>query len=321
VLASFIAHAQNKSAISSIDQSRSLRMVISFLKTTLVDIEHRSCNTARSNSEISRQVSRLDSLYKFLRPTKKNRGFRVRSLPNKVIDDIFKISKPTSPSNPFRTLKGAWRNYVIVCLLYYQGLRRGELLNLTADCMKSEFDFNSQKQIYWLNVIENGLIDTRTNKPRLKNKYSQRQIPLSVDMFNLLQQFTLNWRGKCSHGYLLSSNRGQPLSERSLNDIFKVLNVKVSLTSKQVLFESTGLRNFTSHSFRHTSAVARIKAYREMGISMDEAEALMRAFFGWSRESMMPRFYAKAFYEDQIHILSDAIYDHMHQASEIKNIG
>jgi hypothetical protein len=68
-------------------------------------------------------------------------------------------------------------------LMLHQGLRRGELLLLTADAIKNGFDHRQQRTRYWLNVQDNPYegsdVDPRHSRPSVKTAHSIRQIPIS----------------------------------------------------------------------------------------------------------------------------------------------
>ena len=82
--------------------------------------------------------------------------------------------------------------------------------------------------------------------------------------------------------------------------MFERISTHLTQETQELLQEHCGASNVTPHQLRHTAAVDRIRAYRNAGIEMDNAEALMRVFFGWSAQSNMPRLYAKAFYVEQL---------------------
>jgi len=56
----------------------------------------------------------------------------------------------------------------------------------------------------------------------------------------------------------------------------------------------------TSHDLRHTCAVIRLAHLRASGIPEEESLQKLRAFFGWSYTSIMPRLYARAYWERHI---------------------
>lgn len=180
------------------------------------------------------------------------------------------------------------------------GLRRGELLLLASNCMKAEYDPVAGRTHYWLDVRDSDLYDPRKIKPKLKNQYSPRQLPLQKSMYEILVNFVNSYRGRCSHGFLLSSQDGLPLSTRGLNAVCEKLTHQLSISAKKALYEGCEVSVITPHNFRHSAATDRIRAYRHSGIEMGHAEAMMRAFFGWPPTSKMPLLYARAFYEEQV---------------------
>lgn len=56
----------------------------------------------------------------------------------------------------------------------------------------------------------------------------------------------------------------------------------------------------TPHDLRHTCAVVRLSHFRDAGLGEHEALERLRAFFGWSHTSQMPRHYARAYFESKL---------------------
>lgn len=300
LMRSFVAERQNIATITGKDQTLTVRLATSVLHNVLDEIRYRNSDTNFDSAKITRSLAKLDSLYRFLRPPRASKTLRVRSLPPIVLNELFETLRPKSNSNPFRTEKLRQRNFIAFALLYQMGLRRGELLNLKADCMKAGYDQDQGRDIYWLDITLPQILDLRVKKPQLKNEYSPRQIPLSRDLYTLLLNFVSNQRGRVSHGFLFSSQKGKALSERGLNDICARLAVLLSSGARQELLTRCGTKTITPHNFRHSAAVDRIRAYRHSGVEMSSAEAMMRVFFGWSPSSKMPVLYARAYYEEQL---------------------
>ena len=308
-LRTFVGELQNHSWQTNINHSRTLRRVINFIIDTTTEISIRRGRSKIKNEQIFRELTNLTTLYRFLKPNKYLKLIRTRSIPNNVLDKLLDIVSPNSDKNPFRTRKLAHRNYIVVSLLYQMGLRRGELLNLRTDSFKSEYCKYERRQMFWLNVKESNEIDPRNISPRLKNEFSPRQIPMSEQLFMSCHSFISNWRGKCSHGYLISSSNGLPLSERGLNSLFTTLSSRFTEQACEMLKQLIAEYSITPHALRHSSAVYRINAYREMGIEMNEAEALLRVFFGWSPSSKMPLHYARAYYEERVNTVWSKRFD------------
>lgn len=298
---SFISERQNYSIVTGADQSQSLTMVTVVLRQVFNEFRHRLSNDNFTSLEIERTLSQFDTLYRYLKPAGSKKVFTKRSLPFIVVEEIFGLLDPMSEKNIFRTETNRHRNFIAFALLYHMGLRRGELMYLTSECMHSGYDPTAEKDLFWLNVRDPQLYDPRETSPELKNKYSTRQIPLPRFLYESLLSFVHNYRGRCAHGFLLSSQEGGPLSLRSMNDICAKVSEKLTKRARKELLLECSKSVVTVHDFRHTCAVNRIRSYRNALIPMDQAESLMRAFFGWSPQSKMPLYYAKAFYEEQLH--------------------
>jgi len=86
--------------------------------------------------------------------------------------------------------------------------------------MKAQFDSETERVVYWLNIRPSEEHDTRSKKPKLKNEYSTRQLPVSKNLYEFIDGFVTNYRGRSNHGFLIGSQKGNPLSERALNSLF-----------------------------------------------------------------------------------------------------
>lgn len=299
-LRSFLGVIQNHSKQFSISSDQKLRFATQFVIDVCTEHAARSGKPKQEFEKINRSITNLKALYKFLRPERSKVESPIRSLPISVTDEIFEYVSPYSQTNIFMTEKLRIRNFLIFSTLFYMGLRRGELLSLQTDAFQTDFDAEQSKRLFWLNIKSPADFDSRTYRPKLKNEFSVRQIPVPEKLFIIATNYIYNWRGRCSHSFLFSTSSGAPLADSSLTDIFARVNSHLSDKSKNDLFRITGRSRFSPHALRHTSAVYRIKAYRRKGCEIDHSEALMRSFFGWSHTSSMPRRYARAFYQEEL---------------------
>jgi len=302
VLRSYLAKLQNDTALNETDQSERWQMVVKFSSETLDEILHRGFNQSY-RTDLNRakaDLRRIEDLYSYLRAPKNLFSKKARSIPSPVLDDLFEVISPNSLRNPFRGSKLKWRNFLIVSMLLYQGLRAGELLSLPANCVKHSYDPVAAKDVFWLNVKPSNLLDSRTSRPKIKNAYSVRQIPIDPILARQIQNFNQSFRGKSPHGFLFSSNQSKPLAKSSLGVILDSMSSSLSKRSKDILFSNNEKLKITPHNFRHTCAVMRIKEFLSREIEMGTAEELMRIFFGWSKTSQMPAYYSKAFYEGKL---------------------
>ena len=109
--------------------------------------------------------------------------------------------------------------------MLHQGLRRGEMLLLPANVIKSEYDHKQQRTRHWLSVRESKYAesdpDPRYSRPQIKTVHSRRQVPVSELTATLVQSYAENYRGRPKHSYLLNAQSNRPLSTESLTSAFK----------------------------------------------------------------------------------------------------
>jgi integrase len=254
--------------------------------------------------QIEARIHRLSTLYSQLHIRQGGRNETVRSLPASVVENLYQMLDPESDVNPFQRMHTRWRVFVAFVLMLHQGLRRGELLLLPADAIKSGHDRNHGRTRHWLNIQQNGYeeadSDSRYSKPSIKTTHSVRQIPVSDATAHLVQTYCENYRGRPSHSFMLSAQTGGPLSTESLTKIFTAISKALPSEVLQELHDRTGKKSVTCHDLRHTCAVLRLHQLLERGDAMPEALQKLRTFFGWSKESDMPSRYARAVFESRL---------------------
>lgn len=251
------------------------------------------------------RVHRLGTLYSQLRIRKSYSSEGVRSLPSTTLQSLYELLDPEFPDNPFKHAETRWRVYVAFTLMLHQGLRRGELLILPVDCVKSGIDQRSQARRYWINVRQHEYegedeLDPRYSRPSIKTASSIRQIPVSTKMARLIQTYAENYRGRPDHPYLINSSKDRPLATESLTKIFRIISSALPATATEELINRCNKTSVSPHDLRHTCAVVRLNQLLGAGDPMDEALQKMRTFFGWSRTSVMPSRYARAVFEDRL---------------------
>jgi integrase len=257
--------------------------------------------------DIEARLHRLSTLYGQLHVRKSRQTEMIRSLPAVVVEALYDLLDPVSSRNPFRHAKTRWRIYIAFILMLHQGLRRGELLLLAADAVKTGFDRKRQTLRHWLNVQQNeydadtdGSIDSRYSKPSIKTAHSVRQMPVSPVTAQLVQTYIENYRGRPGHPFLLNSHFDSPLATESLTKAFREISNALPDAVRRELRDRTGKASVMPHDLRHTGAVVRLQQLIDNGDSMDEALQKMRTFFGWSKKSVMPLRYARAVFEERL---------------------
>lgn len=300
-LEGFFVTTQNSAAQSHSDASRNWRLALSFV-TDIVERLIRNTTLIQPLEPLQRRLDRLERLYASLNVKRRRKSQLVRALPASVVANLYQLTDPASGSNPFTTDINKWRNYALFLLYLHQGLRRGEALVLPADALKEELDAQTGMNRLWMNVTETQYEenDRRYDAPSIKTRFSQRQIPVAEDTAAVIHHYTANYRGRQNHSWLFPSNRGKPLSVRAVNDVFDVLSSKLSDEARRDLRNNLQVEKVTPHDLRHTCAVVRLSQFIASGMEMDIAIQSMRVFFGWSKNSEMPRHYSRAYFEDRL---------------------
>lgn len=155
---------------------------------------------------IQSRLQQLSIIYSQLHVKKRSSTEKVRSLPASTIEALYTMLDPESAHNPFPRIRTRWRIYVSFLLMLHQGMRRGEVLLLPADAVKSAYDSKLNRDRYWINIRENeyeeSALDPRYSKPSIKTKDSIRQIPLNETTARIIELYSQNFRGRPSHSFL-----------------------------------------------------------------------------------------------------------------------
>jgi integrase len=290
---------RNHATITAVSEAR-WQIATQFVNDILTRLAKNRAPHA-SLDELQRRLSRLDLLYSQLRVGRRRKSESIRSLPGVVVEALYDQLDPGSPSNPFTSEATRWRVWILFVLLLHQGLRRGEVLSLSVDAVKSGFDATLQRERYWLGVKYNEYQeDTRFSKPSIKTADSFRQIPVSEPIALLVDSYITSYRGRLDHSFLLGSQQKRPLSTEGVTKGFQKISRCLPEKVLKALYEHSGKHTISPHDLRHTCAVLRLNQLLAANTHKDEALHHMRAFFGWSRSSDMPLRYSRAVLDDRL---------------------
>lgn len=246
--------------------------------------------------DLNTRLRRIRRLYGQLSPSPSRPPLPIRALPSLVVSELCEIFDPKHARNPFRSKRERWRNYLIFILLLHTGLRRSELAMLPVDAVSSSFDVKANKERYWINVGRSPYADPRRDKPSLKTRYSARQLPVSEELAVISDLVCTYKKRRTSHPFMFGSQKGNPLNLRSFQRIMEIATDSLSVSAVKTL-RDRGTHGVSLHSLRHTCAVYRLSKYVDHGDNLDIACEKLRAFFGWSPSSSMPRHYGRAYFE------------------------
>ena len=157
-----------------------------------------------------------------------------------VREELLRLVSPEAPDNPWRDSRTKYRNQLIIYWLYYLGIRRGELLGVRI----SDIDF--REGAVTIHRRADDPSDPRINQPQAKTR--SRKLPLDTVLASLTHTYVVKYRAMSApaarkHDFLFCAARtGEPLSESSLNKLFKTLRTRCQ-----------NLPDFLSpHVLRHT---------------------------------------------------------------------
>jgi hypothetical protein len=137
----------NRPTVTATGQVRwqtAVRFVMDILRIT-----SHGAATASRLSELKVRLARFETLYGQLSIGQHRKVEPVRSLPASVLEELYTILDRDSTRNPFRKGASRWRVYVEYVVMLHLALRRGELLTLPVDAVKSQFDPDRGRQVFW----------------------------------------------------------------------------------------------------------------------------------------------------------------------------
>lgn len=165
---------------------------------------------------------------------------RLQGLSDKSFELVVKLTRHERELNPF-IKRDRLRNEIIVDLLGFLGMRAGEVLKLSLDCVV----LTGSTPHLVIKKVEDDEFDPRKDEPRVKTfgRVLNIDINLSRKIEKYLKQRRSIKEAKKSKYLFVSHVSGKPLSYRRLSDLMQ----KIEDSHKDL----QGL-NITAHSLRRT---------------------------------------------------------------------
>jgi len=236
------------------------------------------------------------------RPKKRGRRNKDRDekgLDLKMVDQVMEVLKPGHEKNPFRNPDVQVRNALIITMLRFLGIRRGELLNLRVE----DIDFVSNEVFIFRRP--DSLVDPRTYQPLAKTL--ERTLPINDKLAENLSQYVLKIRSKYPqakrHPYLFITHKAGPYHGVPLsNSGFGKLMEKIQEVSES-------FDNVHAHSFRHTwnySFSVLLDSSKEK-VSPEREEQMRSYLMGWKDGSKTAAIYNRRHIKEKA---KEAILEH-----------
>ena len=243
-------------------------------------------------------LKRMVAQVRARRPKKKSRNPKDRSINDDQIEALLEIVRPGSELNPFGRKVQA-RNRLIIILLLYLGIRRGELLNIRIQ----DIDFNSNHLAIVRRADDKA--DVRVQSPNAKTQ--SRRLPLSDVLMKELHSYITKDRrsvpGAGKHDYLMvthkeGSSSGMPLSISGYQKVVSDLRSQFPELSE-----------ITGHMLRHTwnrNFSEKLDAMTDSP-SPEKQEQVRSFLMGWKQGSGTAATYNRRFVEQAGHKASLAM--------------
>lgn len=236
--------------------------------------------TQTGSKDIKKEIEEMHRKIKSHRPKMKGRSIVSREdkgLDYDLLKNVMEVTKPGHLDNPYKDYSLQVRNAAIISMLYYLGIRRGELLNLRVDDIN--FISNEVKIVRRADSSE----DHRVFQPLVKTE--ERILPISSSLSEILSEYIIKYRSAFpsarKHPYLFVTHKkgfyqGQPLSNSGFGKLMSALQGKADI-----------FLQIHAHAFRHSWNYSFSKALdQSKNNNTPEKEEQMRSYLmGWKEAS------------------------------------
>jgi integrase len=195
------------------------------------------------DAETDRCLEKMVTQLNARRPPKKgrNRLAHVKGLDDRQTEILAELIRPDSKNNPFKDIGVRYRNFAIILLLRYLGIRIGELLNIKTSDIKT----GSNRIVIARRADERD--DPRLRQPLVKtmDHLDPMRETLALVIHMYIKQHRKKVKNARSHEYLFVTHKagktvGQALSISSFHKMIKVI-------ARSVL----DLKGLHGHALRH----------------------------------------------------------------------
>jgi len=222
-------------------------------------------------------ITAMHKRIKAHRPKKKRRTNRDRDekgLDLKIVEQVMDTLKPGHENNPFHDPGVQVRNALIIAMLRFLGIRRGELLNLRVE------DINFVSNEVSIFRRPDSLSDPRTYQPLAKTL--ERTLLINDKLADKLSKYVTTARSKIPqarrHPYLFITHKAGPYQGAPLS------NSGFGKLMKEVQGISENFTGVHAHSFRHTwnySFSVLLDTSKE-DVSSEREEQMRSYLMGWA---------------------------------------
>ena len=234
----------------------------------------------RLDKDCKAEIVAMHRSIKTHRPKHKGRSNTAREdkgLDPILIKEVLEVTKPGHDNNPSNDHELQIRNALIIALLHYLGIRRGELLNIRVD----DIDFITNE----IRIIRraDSYNDPRVYQPLVKTE--ERTLPITDKLAGNISEYVTNIRSTFlrarKHPYLFvthkaGSYQGMPLSNSGFG--------KLMISLQHVADNFSGVH---AHAFRHSwnYSFSNIIDNLDSETSPGKEEQMRSYLMGWKETS------------------------------------
>lgn len=281
----FLRKASSHSIREVTRQTASLRQVYikDYLLWMLEWFSHSKAAGRKSYGWVEEMTKRVLSSFS---PAETRRKVNERlGLSQESQQELLRLISPTASDNPWESPFCKSRNEVLIKVLYYLGIRRGELLALRVN------DLNFTKNSITIARRPDNPEDPRPYQPLVKTL--PRRLPLESTLAAYLYDYIHDHRRKTPHAkkhpYLFVSSTGRPFSLSGLSHVCSEVKAK----SPRLLGD------FSAHQLRHTWNNRFSQIAKDEGIPPAREQQIRCRMMGWVPDSQMAEVYTKRYVQEE----------------------
>lgn len=262
---------RGKTIVGKSEQRARMIAIREFVTTVMRDAAF-NLNPQRDAEKLNALQNRIDTVeVLFAQNTPKRDASSVKKgLAQNSLDLLILTIAPEGARNPWKNPLVRHRNFVLVLLYIVTGGRRGDVAKLKLDDIVGG---PSPYIRFDAHVDDPG--DTRVTEPRLKTQ--PREYPVHHRVAEITAEYIRKHRAQIRNSakseYLfLDTDNGNPLSLRTINDIFQKLQRAVP--------------GLTPHILRHTNNEKLVRDAKALGLAKEETLRTIMYLNGWLSDNL-----------------------------------
>ena len=266
-------------------QTAALRQI--YIKSYLLWLLDWSAHSTHAPAQLFGWAKKMSQRVRTSFPTsikRRSKGVR-QGLSDDAQQELLRIISPRSADNPWESKFCRSRNSLLIILLFYLGVRRGELLALQVR------DLNFSKNKILVARRPDNPEDSRRYQPLVKTL--PRELPLESGLAEQVYEYIHVFRKAAplskKHPFLFVSQAGAPFSLSGISHVYK----DIRAASPQLL------GTFSGHILRHTWNDRFSQLMQKNGVPPALEQQIRCYLMGWVPHSRTAEVYTKRYVQEE----------------------